>query len=189
MAQGFVFASNNDAITLIAIALAESTGDPNAENHNVGGSIDRGLWQINSEHTEFDASRLFDPVYNATAALTLFQRRKFGDWTPQTYPLRSAPFMPEASKAWDAVTLDPSKGYKSPGLGDLTPGAPGSGVSPTAALGSVIKSLGAVAAWVGNPHNWVRVAEVTVGGALIIAGLAAVASSSKTVSTVRKVVP
>lgn len=188
MAEHFVFPSDQDAITMIAIALAESTGDSDAKHTNVDGTIDEGLWQINSDHTEFDRSRLFDPVYNATAALDLYKRNKFKDWTPQTYPLRSAPFIPAATTAWNAITLDPSKGYHSPGFGDLSPGVPGL-PSPQNAISEGLKTLGAVTKWVANGHNWVRVAEVFIGGALVIAGLTAVAANSKTVSTVRKVVP
>jgi hypothetical protein len=33
-----------------AIAMAESSGNPSASNRNTDGSIDRGLWQINSIH-------------------------------------------------------------------------------------------------------------------------------------------
>lgn len=36
----------------IAVCLAESGGRPNAENRNGNGSIDYGLWQINSVHSK-----------------------------------------------------------------------------------------------------------------------------------------
>ncbi len=73
------FAGKNLVIA-IAIALAESGGDPNAINTaNSDGSIDRGLWQINSVHTQFQQSKLFDPAYNAFVA---FQISGGSNWFP-----------------------------------------------------------------------------------------------------------
>lgn len=54
-----------------AVAMAESGGDPNARNHNTNGSVDRGLWQINSVHKQYDAAKLFSADYNATAAYAI----------------------------------------------------------------------------------------------------------------------
>ncbi len=39
-----------DRVMACAIVLRESEGDPGAENTNDNGSIDRGLWQLNSVH-------------------------------------------------------------------------------------------------------------------------------------------
>lgn len=73
------FTSQNLVIA-IAVAMAESGGDPNAINTtNTNGSIDRGLWQINSVHKQFQTSRLFDPAYNAFAA---FQISGGSNWFP-----------------------------------------------------------------------------------------------------------
>lgn len=62
---GFPAASLNMAA---AIALAESSGRANASNTNTNGSIDRGLWQINSIHGGLST---FDPLANARAALSI----------------------------------------------------------------------------------------------------------------------
>ena len=68
----------SQANTAAAIALAESGGNPNAVNHNKDGSIDRGLWQINSVH---GALSTFGVQANARAAVQLFKARHgFGDW-------------------------------------------------------------------------------------------------------------
>ena len=68
--------------TAIAVALAESGGNPSAHNQNSNGSIDRGLWQINSVHVQYDPIKLFDPAYNAQAA---FQISSGGNnWNPWT---------------------------------------------------------------------------------------------------------
>lgn len=60
-----------------AVALAESAGDPRAVNRNRDGSIDRGLWQINSVH---GALSTFDPVGNARAAVRISGRGR--NWRP-----------------------------------------------------------------------------------------------------------
>lgn len=75
---GFV---GDDLVTAVAIALAESSGNPGA----VGDSgTSYGLWQIHyTVHPEFDKSRLFDPQYNAEAAFQLYSNRggDFTDWS------------------------------------------------------------------------------------------------------------
>ena len=75
--------SGDDLVTAVAIALAESAGDPNAVG-DAGTSI--GLWQIHyTVHPEFDPTQLHDPQYNANAAFDLFTRRNgFNDWSTFT---------------------------------------------------------------------------------------------------------
>jgi hypothetical protein len=52
-----------------SIALAESGGNPNAiNNNNPNGTIDRGLWQINSVH---GSQSTLDPLANARAAVAI----------------------------------------------------------------------------------------------------------------------
>jgi Lysozyme like domain len=65
-----------------AIALAESGGDPNKpDNSNSNGSVDRGLWRINSVHADLFGPQLSIPDDNARAAVTLFKRNGgFQDW-------------------------------------------------------------------------------------------------------------
>lgn len=60
-----------------AIALAESSGNPNSENHNTDGSIDRGLWQINSVH---GAQSTFNIPANTKAAISISSNGR--DWSP-----------------------------------------------------------------------------------------------------------
>ena len=64
-------------VTMIAIAYAESTFNPNAVN---GPYI--GLWQVGGYHVP-SPSRLFDPYYNAQIAYKLSGGSDFGPW--QTY--------------------------------------------------------------------------------------------------------
>jgi hypothetical protein len=51
-----------------AVALAESGGSPDATHVNSDGSIDRGLWQVNSVH---GAQSTTDPMANARAAVNI----------------------------------------------------------------------------------------------------------------------
>lgn len=61
-----------------AIALAESKGNPTAEGHNTNGTIDRGLWQINSVH---GALSTFNVAENAKAAVQIAKESGgFGPW-------------------------------------------------------------------------------------------------------------
>lgn len=66
-----------------AIAVAESAGNPFATNHNTNGSVDRGLWQINSVHSQYNPAKLMgEPLYNAKAAVEIFKGKgeTFTDW-------------------------------------------------------------------------------------------------------------
>jgi hypothetical protein len=71
--------------TAVAVALAESSGNPNVigdTNLTPGGSV--GLWQINlAAHPEYDASSLMDPQANADAAFDIYQQAG-GSFTPWT---------------------------------------------------------------------------------------------------------
>lgn len=59
----------NHAAEAAAIALAESGGNSLATNNgNSNGSVDRGLWQINSVH---GSQSTFDPLANARAAVAI----------------------------------------------------------------------------------------------------------------------
>jgi len=55
----------------IAVALAESNGNPDAIDHDGNGTVDRGLWQINSVHTQFSPACDYDPLCAAKAAFSI----------------------------------------------------------------------------------------------------------------------
>lgn len=70
-----------------AIAQAESALCPSAESAiNTDGTVDRGLFQVNSRHG-FDVACLFDAVCNTQAAITLYHQSRnagyngFRPWT------------------------------------------------------------------------------------------------------------
>lgn len=75
-AAGF---SSGEAVTAAAIAIAESGRNTRAVNRNTNGSVDRGLWQINSVHG-YPADKLFDPAFNARAAREVFEKQGWDAW-------------------------------------------------------------------------------------------------------------
>lgn len=66
-----------NAAVAAAVALAESAGNPGATHTNSSGSIDRGLWQINSIH---GAQSSLDPMANARAAIAI--SKNGATWEP-----------------------------------------------------------------------------------------------------------
>ncbi len=94
----------------VAVALAESSGDPSKVNNNPGtGDLSYGLWQINmlgslgpARRKEFGISRneeLLDPGVNAKAAAKVSNGWK--NWTPWSVFKSNAylKYMPEGEKA------------------------------------------------------------------------------------------
>jgi len=79
--------SGGDLITAVAIALAESGGDPNAHGDlTLPGSGSYGLWQIYAHaHPEFgpDFTQLYDPAINAAAAFSVYSAagNSFSPWS------------------------------------------------------------------------------------------------------------
>lgn len=69
--------ASGEAAMAAAIAMAESGGNPNATDYDSNGSVDRGLWQINSIH---GAQSTFDPTGNAQAAIMISANGS--DWSP-----------------------------------------------------------------------------------------------------------
>ena len=64
----------------IAVALAESSGNPVATNLDDNGTIDRGVWQINSVHTSVSDACAYDPPCAAEAAFAISDGGT--DWEP-----------------------------------------------------------------------------------------------------------
>ena len=85
-----------DLITAVAIALAESSGNPDAQgDYTLDGKIvspgtqgavptSFGLWQIHlTVHPEFNGQNLFDPQTNANAAYSIYRAagNSFHPWS------------------------------------------------------------------------------------------------------------
>jgi hypothetical protein len=90
------FKKNSQTLSnMVAIAYAESGGDPNAHNDNPKtGDESYGLWQINmigklgpSRRKAFGItqnSQLFDPATNAKAAYIIYKSQGLDAWTTYT---------------------------------------------------------------------------------------------------------
>ena len=73
--------SPDQAVTMTAVALAESGGNTGA--HNPHGENSQGLWQINvAAHTDMAGTNLYDPLTNARAAFQVsHQGQDVSPWT------------------------------------------------------------------------------------------------------------
>lgn len=81
LAQGAGF--DTDSATAAGIALAESSGNPNAVGDLQLGIRSVGLWQINlSAHPEYSEADMLDPAKNAAAAFQIYSDAGgFSPWT------------------------------------------------------------------------------------------------------------
>lgn len=78
--------SGDDLATAIAVAMAESSGNPNAWGDAGIGAGSFGLWQISSKyHPEYgpDFTQLYDPQTNANAAFAVYSQagNSFSPWS------------------------------------------------------------------------------------------------------------
>lgn len=73
--------TGDNLVISIAICMAESGGQVEVVSRpNTNGTVDRGLWQINSVHSEYDQQKLLAADYNAAAMFTLSSKGTV--WTP-----------------------------------------------------------------------------------------------------------
>lgn len=176
-------------IEAIAISLAENqSSDPHLVYHNTNGTVDRGYWQINSVHSQYDASRLLnDPDYNAHA---MFEISKGGtDWSPwATYPAKAQAKLGTATNlaSGSAVTsgvqnvdwgigpvpdlVDPFgviPGHGSP----VGPGTSGIVGGVTDAIAGPLKAIGSLTSHLLDGRWWARVGQGALALLLLIGGL------------------
>lgn len=158
----------------VAVALAESGGNAAAQHTNTNGSVDRGLWQINSRaHPEVSSAQAFDPAQAARAAFTISKGGT--SWTPWTTAKNGAAQAMLGTAALAAskpiATGSSSTTAQDAGLLQL----PGQAIDGVATAGKSLAALAgdvqAGADWFGNKHNWSRIALYLVGGIGALAGL------------------
>jgi len=190
--------SDNESAIAASIALAESGGVQNATNHNTNGSTDYGLWQINSVHSQYDASRLMsDPVYNARAAFEIYKaaNNHFTPWSAYNSNANRK-FLPQGGLLGSAV-----RGWF--GAGDATASAIKNN-PVTDAAGSAAKSVGDAAAALPNSVTalnntvgqiggklfnldfWKRAGIVLIGAVLVMLGFIFVIGSNSTAQGIAK---
>jgi hypothetical protein len=166
-----------DTMTVIAPCESGDAGkypvDTGAENRNVGGSIDVGIWQINSvhraKHPTWTVSWLKVPANNARAMATLFRESGTKPWT-------------SSIGCWLPKVSNPTP------VGAALGAAADVVTSPVEALvsglGAMLEAVNRVGAWMSEPHNWTRVAYVVGGAVVVVAAGAAIASDTKAGQTV-----
>jgi hypothetical protein len=140
------------APTAAAIALAESGGNPNSEGHNTNGSIDRGLWQINSVHGSLSTT---DVVANVKAAVKIYNESGWSPWVTFKTGAYQAPL-----RQYGHTGVDLEKGAEGKGLFEQIVEA-GGGANERVGFGAAT-NVGARA--VGQPAPSQTVAK-QVGGA------------------------
>lgn len=150
----------------VAIALAESSGNPRAHNA-VPPDNSYGLWQINmlgsmgpARRKQFGLSsnsQLFDPVTNAKAAFAISSGGKnFRPWTTYT----SGAYLRYMSRANKAA-------------GNPSSSVPGSGVSQAGFLDDVnpFPEIIAFFEFISDPKTWLRLGLILGGAALLAMAL------------------
>lgn len=100
--------SGADLVTAVAIAYAESSGNPNASN-TVPPDNSYGLWQINvNAHPEYDPQSLLDPQTNANAAFAIYSAagNSFKPWGTYLPPYGNGAYQQYLPQAQTDVGLD-----------------------------------------------------------------------------------
>lgn len=159
--------SGSALATSVAVALAESGGRTDATNVNRNGSVDRGLWQLNDgAHPWVKSINWQDPAANAAGAYRIYREAggSFRPWVAYTSG-RAGQFQLQASQAAGAPASVENAGL----LDKLNPFDDVADAARSA--GDAVKLAASAGVWISNPHNWLRVAYVVIGGALIIAGV------------------
>lgn len=158
----------------VAIAMAESLGNPKAYNGK-GRDDSYGLWQINMKaHTTSELGisskeALYDPVTNARAMVKI--SKSGSTWSPwSTYPLRAAAFLPPATLAVGQYLADPSVSgqYLASAAGTVTEatGLDALAQGFTEAAQTPLRVMN----WLTEPGTWVRISLFVLGGAMVIGG-------------------
>jgi cell wall-associated NlpC family hydrolase len=158
--------SPDQAVTMTAVALAESGGNPGA--HNPNGENSQGLWQINvAAHTDLAGTNLYDPLTNAQAAFRVSkQGQDMSPWT--TTHGTDARYLNFRAEAEAAVRMAGENGTGvwtgTPGYGHpvAAGGSDGGGTSaitaamtvPSTGGGATEQFVQAALAQEGDPYVW-----------------------------------
>jgi len=135
--------TGQDLVTAVAIALAESSGNPNTYNPETAagtpqGQGSYGLWQIYlTAHPEYAGVNLYDPQTNANAAFAIYSAAGgFSPWSTYNSGEYQAYLIPSASVAPPV-----------PGLTAPSAASPGGGTSiltiPSALLPAGLPAIAA----------------------------------------------
>lgn len=154
---------DNELATATAVALAESGGETTATNRNTNGSIDYGLWQINTVHGSLlSQGDKFNPADNAKMAYTVWNGagRKWSPWSAYNNQ-RYRTFLPTASLAAAAPTAVSA----SVDIPNPTPG--GAAMAAAGGTADILSLLSGLT----SGGLWTRLGAFLLGGILILFSL------------------
>lgn len=173
-----------DLATMTAIALAESGGDPAAQNKsNSNGTWDSGLWQVNDiwkgqDNTSGNVAtfrqQMLDATRNASMAGHIYRTQGLTAWS--VYKNGKYKDHLTAAKEAEGGSHDAGSFESARGLAESFVDNPLEGVDAVAAaVAQVGDSFSTLVEWVTDPNTWKRVALVVAGLGLAYVGLGAVA--------------
>ena len=167
----------------LGVATAESGLRTDAVSPpNSNGTVDRGLWQINSVHGK-DPARLMDPAYNTQVAFELW-RSAGNSWRPWSTFNNGTAHVVNTSYA-------PATGFNPWWLvSPFGAGAAGVGgdIAKSAGLANLGKGIGVVIGTVTSVAFWKRAGVLFVGWLVLLVGFVVLVSGSKPAKMVTKAV-
>lgn len=195
---GWSLQDQQSLTTAVAVALAESGGETNAQGHNTDGSTDRGLWQLNTVHKDITDSCAYSPSCNATEAYKLFKAQGWRPWSAYNNGAYLA-FTPRAAAAIATYRTATHNGQDPlpadmAGGGAVDPNSPEGQTKYFDANGNEIGAQGAPIGsfWLSTQAASIRIVFV-VGGVLLAAIsfniLARDLIGSAALSQVKKAIP
>jgi hypothetical protein len=177
--------ARSDPKTAVAVALAESGGNPNKTNRNSDGSTDSGLWQINSvhqrSHPSWTVEALKDPRLNAEAMSVVSSGGS--NWQPWT-AYKNGNYKQYLGRAGSAVdaTSGNALGGTIEGAGNLV-----EDLNPLEAIKDLVGVLGGFVSWLTDPDTWRRIALVGIGIGIVYVGTITVARGTDAGQSVERV--
>lgn len=179
--------------TCVAIALAESGGRTDATNANTNGTMDKGVWQINTVHDEkLPGQDRFDPNVNAQLMAQISSNGT--NWQPwSTY--NSGAYLTHMGAVMGALggqSFSPNASIGDVGMGagnglvvsnaSLVTNAQNVGIGFGDAAGAIERFFKLIT----SAEGWLRIMKVFLGVMLAIMGLVMVFGSSSTGKAVTK---
>lgn len=163
---------DSELATAVAVALAESGGNPEAVNTaNRNGSVDHGLFQINTVHGPLlSQGNKYNALDNARMAFTVW-KRSGGSWKPwATYNSgRYLAFKPQGTLGAAAPVLP---GAVAGATGGGTAGAPvATAGGPTATAASTSSGVLDLLSGLVSGGLWTRLGAFVLGSVLLMMSL------------------
>ena len=177
---------------MAAIAIAESGGNPTAENKtdNGGRQTSWGLWQISDGTHNQPVDGILDPLTNAQQAVAKYRTQGLGAWGTYTsgayrkyYKGNVDPSqLPQGGAQLDDAFTSLIGGFFQE-LGSLAglSAPPGGASNPVSGLSDLLGYLGQILhgfEWFFVPSHWVRIMSGAGGVLLLIPGLHALMQSA-----------